>query len=166
MLELFMKIVCIAVALTLSLVAPAWAKKFAFPQNNPAATVTIPDTWKTKSIEYGFQAKSPDNDIFFSIESASAKAMDKMLADNTAWMKENKISFTGKPTERDVNFGGLPGKMQVYPAKDENGETQILLVFAEAGQRLIFITLWASEEEQKANDKDINTIMSSIKAID
>lgn len=161
-----MKIICLAVALTLSLVAPAWAKKFAFPQNDPAATISIPDTWKTKTIEYGFQAKSPDGDIYFSIESASVKAMDKMLADNTAWMKDNKISFTGKPTEKDINLGGLPGKLQAYPAKDENGETQILLIFAESGQRLIFITLWASEEEQKANDKDIGAMMSSIKAID
>lgn len=55
--------------------------------------------------------------------------------------------------------------MQVFPAKDESGDTQILLIYAESDQRLIFITLWASGDEQKANDKDINAIMSSIKAI-
>ncbi len=161
-----MRIVGIALALSLSLVTPAWAKKFAFPTNDPAATVTIPDTWKTQSIKYGFQAKSPDGDIFFSVESAPAKNMEKMLDENTAWMKENKITVTAKATEREVDFGGLKGKMLVSPAKDENGETQLILIFAEAGQRLIFVTLWASVEEQKANDKDINTIMGSIKAID
>ena len=161
-----MKMVCIGVALTLSLMAPAWAKKFAFPANDPAATVTIPDTWKTKSIKYGFQAKSPDGDIFYSIESAPVKDMEKMLDENTAWMKENKITVTAKATEREINLGGLKGKMLNYPAKDENGETEVLLIFSESGQRLIFITLWASAEEQKANDKDINLIMGSIKAID
>lgn len=161
-----MRSICIAFALTFSLAAPAWAKNFAFPQNDPAATVTVPDTWKTKSIEYGFEARSPDNDIYLSIESASAKAMNRMLADNTAWMKKNKITVTGKAKEGDVNSGGLQGKMQVYPARDENGDTQVLLNYAESGQRLIFMTLWASEEEQKANDKDINTIMGSIKAIE
>lgn len=162
-----MKIVCIAVALTLSFAAaPAWAKKFAFPTNDPAATVTIPDTWKTKSIKYGFQAKSPDGDIFFSVESAPATSMNKMLDENAEWMKENKIAVTAKAAEREVDLGGLKGKMLVSPAKDENGETQLILIFAEAGQRLIFVTLWASVEEQKANDKDINTIMGSIKTID
>lgn len=162
-----MKIVCIAVALTLSLAAaPAWAKKFAFPASDPAATVTIPDTWKTRSIKYGFEAKSPDGDIFFSVESAPATGMSKMLDENTAWMKDNKITVTAKPTEREIDLGGLKGKMLNYPAKDANGETEMLLIFAEAGQRLIFVTLWASVEEQKANDKDINTIMGSIKTID
>jgi hypothetical protein len=40
-----------------------------------------------------------------------------------------------------------------------------MLIYAESDQRLIFITLWASEDEQKSNDKDINTIMNSIKTI-
>lgn len=161
-----MKTLCIAAALALSLASPAWAKKFAFPQNDPAATVTIPDTWKTKSIKYGFQAKSPDGDVFFSVESASVKAMDKMLDENTAWMKENNIKVTAKAAERELDLGGLKSKLLVYPAKDDNGETEVTLVFAEAGQRLIFITMWASREEQKANDKDIDTIIGSIKAID
>ncbi|WP_123834446.1 hypothetical protein [Methylobacterium currus] len=160
-----MKLFFTAVALTLSVAAPAWAKNFAFPQANPTATISIPDTWKTKSVEYGFEAKSPNEDVYLSIETASAKDMKKMLADNMAWMRNNKITVTGKPKENDVNLGGLQGKMQVLPAKDENGNTQIMLIYAEAGERLIFITLWASEDEQKANDKDINAIMNSIKAI-
>jgi hypothetical protein len=159
------KLSCIVVALVLSFAAPAWAKNFAFPQNNPTATVTIPDKWKTKSVEYGFEAKSPDNDVYFSIETASAKSMKKMLSDNVAWMKTNNIVTTGKPKENDVNLGGLQGKMQIIPAKDDNGATQIILVYAESGDQLIFMTLWASEEEQKANDKDINAIMGSIKTI-
>lgn len=160
-----MRAFCVAVALTLSLAAPGWAKNFAFPETNPTATVSIPDTWKTEAIEYGFEAKSPDDDVYLSIESVSAKTMNKMLDANMAWMKRNKITVTGKPKETDVNFGGLAGKMQAFPAKDENGETQIYLIYAESDQRLIFITLWASEAEQKANDKDINAIMGSIKAI-
>jgi hypothetical protein len=160
-----MRLFCTAVALTLSFAAPAWARNFAFPPSNPTATVSIPDTWKTEAVEYGFEARSPDNDVYLSIETASAKAMNKMLADNMAWMKRNKISVTGKPKENDINLGGLQGKMQIFPAKDENGETQVMLIYAESDQRLIFITLWASEDEQKSNDKDINTIMNSIKTI-
>lgn len=155
----------IAVALTLSLAGPAWAKNFAFPESNPTATVSIPNTWKTEAVEYGFEARSPDNDVYFSVETVPAKSMNKMLDANMAWMKRNKIAVTGKPKENDVNFNGLAGKMQIFPAKDENGETQIILIYAESEQRLIYMTLWASEEEQKANDRDINAIMNSIKAI-
>lgn len=161
-----MKIFGVVLALILSFGSPAWAKKFAFPQNNPAATVTIPDSWKTKSIEYGFQAKSPDDDVFFSIESTAASNMKKMLDENTAWMKENDIVVTGKPAEKELNLGGLKGQLVVYPAKDGNGETQVTLFFAESGQRLIFMTMWASLDEQKANEKDIDAIIASIKAID
>ncbi len=160
-----MRLFSMIVALSLALAGPVCAKNFAFPETNPTATVSIPGTWKTESVEYGFEARSPDNDVYLSIETVSAKAMNKMLDANMAWMKRNKIKVTGKPKENDVNFGGLQGKMQVFPATDENGDTQIVLIYAESEQRLIFITLWASEDEQKANDKDINAIMGSIKAI-
>ncbi len=161
-----MKKSLLVVAFLAALVAPAFAKTFAVPTSNPVATLAIPDSWKTETITYGYSAKSPDGDVFFSVEFADAKRLPQMMKSNDEWMKENKIVPTGKATEREFDLGGLPASLVSYPAKDENGPTQVDFVFIKAGSdRVIMLTLWASEEEQKANQADIAAIKSSIKAI-
>src|SRR5450631_2704535 len=72
--------------------APAWAKNFAFPEKNPVGTVSIPDSWKTEEIDYGYSAKSSDGEVFFYVEYAGGPRVDKMLDNNTEWLKENKIT--------------------------------------------------------------------------
>ena len=153
-------------AVMMSLAAPAWAKNFAFPKNNPVATITIPDTWATEAIDYGFSAKSPDGDVFFSVESASAKNVDKLMSLNDSWMKENDIKVSGEPEKHDFSLGGLPATVVTRTATDSNGDTVVDFVFAQAGaDRLIMLTLWASEKERQANAADIKAIQGSIKTI-
>jgi hypothetical protein len=161
-----MKTCLVALAMLASLAAPAWAKNFAFPKNNPSATVTIPDSWTTSTIDYGFSAKSPDGDVFFSVESESAKGLDKMMALNTQWMKDNKITATAKASEREFELNGIKATLVSFPATDENGETAVEFVFMPApNDRVIMLTLWASEAERKANEADIKSIQRSIKPI-
>lgn len=161
-----MKKLLLISAVAISFAAPAWARNFAFPKNNPVATVTIPDTWATDSIDYGFSAKSPDGDVFFSVESASAKNVDKLMSLNDSWMKENDIKVTGEAEKHEFSLGGLPATVVTRTAKDGNGDTIVDFVFAQAGaDRLIMLTLWASAEERKANAADIKAIQASIKTI-
>jgi hypothetical protein len=146
--------------------APALAKNFAFPEKNPVGTVSIPDSWKTEEIDYGYSAKSSDGEIFFYVEYAGGSRVDKMLDNNTEWLKENKITPKGKLAEKEIEIGGLPAKLMHYDATDENGDTTVDFVFITGGsKRLIMLTLWGSEEELQANAADIEAIKKSIKAI-
>jgi hypothetical protein len=152
--------------LCLYFISDAWAKNFAVPEQNPAATLVIPDSWKIEDIDYGYSAKSSDGDVFFSIEYAAGSRIDKMLDNNTDWMKENHIKAKAKPVENNIEIGGLSAKLLHYDASDENGDTMVDFVFISAGDgRVIMLTLWGSEEELKANQADIDTIKRSIKAI-
>ena len=160
-----MRIILLAVAVLLT-AAPASAKNFAFPAKNPIATIMIPDTWTTEEITYGYSAKSPDDDVFFSVEYATGARIDKMLANNTAWMTENKITSSKEPVEKAINIDGIDSKLLTVVGTDENGPTIVDFVFMPAGDnRLIMLTLWASDEERKANAADISAIESSVKAI-
>ena len=145
----------------------ALAKTMTFPAREPAASVTIPDKLKIKTIEYGFEAKSPNDDIYFSVESARGKSTDKMIEAADAWMKDNKIVIKPNPEQRVLNFGGLEGFTIKYQATDENGPTVIVLIFMtmEPKKDLVVMTFWGSEEEQAARQDDINLILSSIKAL-
>lgn len=145
----------------------AIAKTMNFPAKQPLASVTIPDKWKIKSIEYGFEAKSPNDDIYFSVETARGQSIDKMVEGTDAWMRDNKIVVKPNPEQRMMNFGGLEGFTVKYQATDENGPTVIALIFMtlEPSKEVVLMTFWGSEAEQAARQDDINIILSSIKAL-
>lgn len=161
-----MKKSLLALVLATCLVAPVSARNFAAPAKNPVITVTVPDKWKTEEIDFGYSARSPDGDIFFSVEYASAKKIDALMDTNTKWMKENKINFNIKPEKLKMNFGGVEGEVLHYVTTDENGPTIVDFVLLPGGKdTMIMVTLWGSEEERKANGPDIDGIMNSIKPI-
>ena len=157
----------VLVAALAMLATPATARNFAVPTSNPAALVTVPDKWTTQEIAHGYSAKSPDGDVFFSIEYATGeKGVAKMMSDNDAWMADNKIKPTAAATKKDINLGGLDATIYSYQAKDENGDTIVDFVLFPAGNnRVVFLTLWASEEEREANKADIMAIQGSVKAL-
>lgn len=155
----------LAALFTCSAFAPGFAKNLAVPARDPVATLVIPDSWKPTAIEFGYSGKSPDGDVFFSVEYATEARAAKMFALNVEWMKENKIKPKGKPSEREIQIGGLTGQLISYEATDDNGDTEIDFVVIPAGKRMIMLTMWGSKEEQKANKKDLDIIQNSIKAI-
>ena len=156
-----------AIVVSAFLATPAFARKLTAPANDAVFVVTIPDKWKTKEIEYGYQAKSPDNDIFFSIEASSEKNKDAFKKANAEWMKENGIDMGVAPKQASMDFNGVTGNVLRFETKDENGPTVVEFVILPTGKKsMVMIKLWGSEAERKANEADINAIMGSIKPIE
>jgi hypothetical protein len=142
------------------------ARNIAVPADDPSAIVTVPDDWKVEEIEFGSSAVSPDKDIFFSVESATKNKIDAMMKNNKAWMRENKIDGSVKPTESEMSFGGLPGTVYRFDTKDADGPTRVDFVLLPAGKnRVIFLTLYGSDKERKDHSAEIDSIMNSVKAI-
>ena len=161
-----MKKFILGAVLVASLALPALAKNFAVPAKNPVITISVPDKWKTEEIEFGYSAKSPDGDVFFSVESAKGKKIDAMLDNNAEWMKENKINDKVKPEKVTMDFNGASGDVLRYVTKDENGPTIVDFILMEGGKNtMIMVTLWASDAERKTNAAAIDSLMNSIKPI-
>jgi hypothetical protein len=157
--------ISLAAMLALSCVAPGLAKNLAVPEKDPVALLTIPDTWKQEEIEFGYSGMSPDGNVYFSVEYARGDRIDKLFALNDEWMKDNKINPTSEPKKQEITLGGLPATLFVYQATDENGPTEINFVLIPAGKRIVLLTLWGSQQEQKENKVDIDIIKNSVKAI-
>jgi hypothetical protein len=161
-----LKTIALAGALLVASMMPGVAKNLAVPADDPAVTLTVPNDWALKEIDFGYQATSPDKDVAFYVEYAAGARVKKMTDLNEQWMKENKIVVSGKPEEKEHDFNGVKGSLLLYKAKDENGPTNLEFAFIPAGEkRVIMLTLWGSDEEQKANAKDIASIIGSIKPI-
>lgn len=161
-----MKKFVLTVALAACLIVPAAARNLVAPAKNPAIAVSLPDKWKVEEIEFGYSAKSPDGDVFFSIESANAKKLDAMMDNNNKWMKENKIDASKAPEKVTLTFNGVEGEVLRFNTKDENGPTIVDFVMLPGGKgSMVMVTLWASDAERKTNAKDIDAIMNSIKPL-
>jgi hypothetical protein len=145
--------------------APAFAKNFAVPDKNPAITITVPDDWKTQEIEYGYSARPDDEAIFFSVEFADARNIDKMMATNDAWMKQNKIKKV-EPIKADLPLNGIPATVFQYRTRDGNGPTTVDFILLPAGNnRMIMLTVWGNDEERETHGKALDAIFGSIKSI-
>ena len=156
----------LAVALLLAAIVPGYAKNLAVPAKNPVATIVIPNSWDVDETDFGYSTSSPDEDVTFSVEYASGSRVDKLMESNNQWMKDQEIVPKAKPVEEQITLGGLPATVYTYQATDPDGDTVIDFVVLAAGDnRVMLLTLWASEEARSSNKADISNILSSIKAI-
>jgi hypothetical protein len=161
-----MKKLLLGAALLSIMSGPVFAKNFAIPADDPAATIALPDNWTLTEIEYGYSVVSPDKDIFFSVEYAGGKRLDGMKKLNDEWLKDNSIKIDDQPETIESDFNGIKGSILRFKAKDENGPTNVNFGIIPAGKgRVIMLTLWGSDEEQKAHDAEITKILGSLKPI-
>ncbi len=161
-----MKTVFAALLLLPLVSAPAFAKNFAVPSDDPAVTIALPDGWTLSDIDYGYSAVSPDKDVFFSVEYAGGKDIDAMTTLNESWLKENNIKLGSDPAKTKDNLNGLDADLLLYDGKDDEGPTKVTFGFVSAGKgRVIMLTLWASADERKAHADEIEHIIGSIKPI-
>ena len=63
----------LAVTLLASLATGAFAAEVAVPAKGPAATLTVPDTWTTKDIDDGIQARPPDEAVAVYVNHGAAR---------------------------------------------------------------------------------------------
>jgi hypothetical protein len=158
-----MKSVLHAALVVVALTVPAMARTFPIPAGAPAITVTTPDNWKVKEIEYGFSAMSSGEDVYFSAEYASGdKAVEKMMNDNESWMKENKIKLV-KPDVEEGKINGVDIKHYEFDTIDDNGKTLVDFFLVPAGNALAMLTFWGSEAERNKHQDEILSIMNSVK---
>ena len=157
---------CFAVIFAFDAAGPVEARNYAFPEKNPTATVVIPDSWDVDEIEFGYTASSPDEDIIFTVETASASRLDRMMEQNMQWLKEQDIVPKGKPKEQEININGIAATLFTYEATDPDGDTVFEFVIFPAGQgRVVLMSLWGSDEARAENKKEIDIIINSIKPI-
>lgn len=116
-------------------------------------------------IEFGYSARPQDESVFFSVEFASARNIDKMMATNDAWMKENKIKKV-EPIKAEAPLNGISATIFQYRTTDENGPTMVDFILLPAGEsRVIMLTVWGSDEEREGHGKELDAIFGSIKSI-
>jgi hypothetical protein len=162
-----MKKLSLAVLLALALLTPSFAKTFKVPDEESFASITIPDDWKSKEIDAGVEAQSADDEVYFAVEATDAKGMDKAIEEAVNYLKEQGVTVdekTMKQSEGKIN--GMEGVDVTWKGKDKEGDAIIsLTILAAKKDKVLLITYWASPDGTKKHEKELGTIMKSIKPL-
>ena len=157
----------LAVLLAAALVSPALGKTFTVPDETPIASITVPDSWKSKEIDKGIEAQSSDGEVYFAVEATDAKGMDKTIAEAIEYLDGEGVtvdSSTMKQTEGSVN--GMKGWDITWNGKDKEGDAIVsLTILAVSDKDALIITYWASPEGTKKYAKELGEIINSVKKV-
>lgn len=155
-----------AIALALALLGtPVIAKNFAVPDNDPAIVISIPNNWTTKEVKYGYEGWSPGKDVYISVEFAAIKNVREMMASNEKWMKDTGIKVN-EPTESEATLNGIKATLYKFDTTFKGEPTTVDFIMLPGGKdRVVLLTLWGNDEERTKHGKAIDSILSSVKAI-
>ncbi len=157
----------LALALIAALVAPAFGKTFKVPDESPVASITVPDSWKSKEIDKGIESQSADSEVYFAVEATDAKELEKTVAEAVEFLKGQGVtvdSSTMKQSEGTIN--GMKGWDITWNGKDKEGNAIVsLTILAVSDTKALIITYWASPEGTTKFAKELGEILNSIKKI-
>lgn len=144
----------------------AHAETLVFPSDAPIASITIPDAWAPKETISGIEAKSPDSAIYFSIDVATDKDMDKVIEDAVKFLTDNGVTLddTTQRDSGDVEINGMNFGSIEFDGKDVDGPVEVSLGFASPAEgKMLVVTYWGTKATQGAHSKDLGEILNSLK---
>lgn len=162
-----MKKLSLALLLALALITPAFAKTFNLPDEGSFASITIPDSWKSKEIDKGVESQSSDGEVYFAVEATDAKGMDKTIEEAIDFLQKQGVTIdanSAKQSEGKIN--GIEGVDLTWSGKDKDGDAIIALtILAVTPNKVLLITYWGSPAGTKNKAKEIGDILGSVKSL-
>lgn len=166
-----MKHTLLAATLVLTLfpaLAPAGTVKL--PEDKPAATVSIPDSWEPEKSEDGILAESADNVATIYLEVvADEKQMDSVIEESLKWLTEDhevKVDAATKETKDFEDSGRKWSLISWSGESKEWGPAVIGFLFTEVGDgKVLTITYWISKKDSEKSLETLGKIFSSVKSV-
>jgi hypothetical protein len=145
----------------------ALAKTFPIPDDNPVATVSIPDAWEPKTYEGGVEATSADGAIYVAVESVAAADVKSATEEGVKYFVKQGVTLDADSLKtREIKIGGLDAFDLAFTGKDKNGPANIslTLVATNAKDKFLLIYYWGTSAGEKANLGDLKAIADSVQA--
>jgi hypothetical protein len=162
------KTLLIAVAFASTFPFLAHADTLKFPSDEPIAEVFIPHSWAPKETETGVDATSPDSAIYFSIDIADDKSMEKTISDAIDFLTKNGVEIDDKSQHEypDSELNGMKMAHLEWKGKDKDGPVDVELgLIAPSEHKLLVVTYWGSKDTQDKHNDAVQKIMDSLKPI-
>lgn len=152
-------------ALAAALSLPAFAGTHKLPEEEPIATVTIPDSWKTDEIEDGVEATSDDGEVYLAIETTDGDSVAEGMKEAVEYLKSKGVVVDESTVKQETGKLGAFDIVDVsWDGKDEEGAAKISLsVVSITKTEGLLLIYWASPEGEKKHLEALKAIAKSIK---
>jgi len=150
-----------------ALVASASAGDYKLPKDQPIASVSFPEGWKVEASDESVDASSSDEEIYINIEFNDADSLEGAIEETFGYLKKNKVKIdkaTEKKTEAD--FHGMKVVNFDWDGEDSDGKCKISLsILGVTPKKALLMLYWASPEGEKKHQKELDSILNSIKSL-
>jgi hypothetical protein len=155
-----------AVAALLCLPGIAVAKTAKLTPDDTVASLEFPDSWKVTTIKRGLQGKSPDEEVYVWAELVPADQIDAVQKEHDDYFEKQKVTMAKAdpvPTEVDGRKWAFIEPKATWKGK-QTVIRYIIISPKTNGDKIIVFTYWASPEADKNYDKEMDGVISSLKA--
>jgi hypothetical protein len=152
-------VVCLAFIAT-----PGVAKTVKVTPANPLAIVDIPDDWTVVDTKRGFGVKSPDEEVFFWIETFTPDQRASVVAEHDRYFKGQGVRITGEPKIDTQGDRTMSIRSTVYRATWKGEPTVLRYLTIDLhlpSQTHILLSYWASPEGDREHDAAMDKIIAS-----
>ena len=162
-----MKTLLTLIAITLLSAVAVDAKTFKLPNDEfPIASIDIPDSWNPKEVDRGVECQSSDDAVYMSIVAVgSEKGMNAEIDEVFEMLKSrNVVLDDSTKKENKFKVGSLDATELLFQGKDDDGPTAVSIVFIPIKDKMVIATYWVETAKEKEHQKDVGTIVNSLKA--
>lgn len=156
-------VVCLAFMAT-----PGVAKTIKVTPANPVAIVDIPDDWKVVDTKRGFGVRSPDEEVFFWIETFTPDQRASVVEEHDRYFKRQGVRVTGEPKVDTQGDRTMSVRATVYPATWKGEPTVLRYLTIDLrlpSQTHILLSYWASPEGDREHDGAMDKIIASLRPL-
>jgi hypothetical protein len=154
---------------SLQLTGLAPAGTLNIPEDKPAISVDVPDSWKPEETDKGIACESPDKVATIFLEVTSAKGLDALIDENIDWLTKDQGVQLDKSSEQKQEFeaGNVEWKRISWSGDSKEwGPATIGFAFADGGNgKVLTVTFWITKKDQEKHFPAIEKIFESVKRI-
>jgi hypothetical protein len=135
------------------------------PNNEPIATVEIPDKWQIKQTGEVIKACSVDGTLHFLITPAEQKVAETM-GEAMRYIRNTGSIFVRPETRKNEpgNINGMDVQHITWLGKDKSGDMKIrFTVFLLSNDKRLLAAYWGSPASEKKYQADLKKMLESIK---
>jgi hypothetical protein len=156
-------------ALSLLLISLAPAGTVNIPEDRPAISVNIPDSWKPEETDKGVACESPDKVATIFFEVTSAKGLDELIDENIDWLTKDQGVQLDRASEQKQEFeaANLEWKRISWSGKSKEwGPATVGFAFTEGGNgQVLTVTYWITKKDQEKHFPAIEKMFESVRRI-
>lgn len=146
--------------------APALAGTHKVPDDDPIATINIPEKWKPHDRGDGLEAIAPDGGVSLLVVPVERKKIAEAMGEAMRYLRNTggiTVQSESAKNERG-KLNGIETKTVIWQGKDNKGDIQIrFTVFLMAENKPLLVAYWGSPDAEKKHQAELNKMLQSIK---